>query len=437
MILPEGNAKTTLLSGVALYHCQFTIDAEIPIGASSRDQAKILHNQAKGFVERSPGMKQHFRVYDGYRKITCRRTRGFTQVFAADSDTGDGIIPTLVLIDELHRHRDMRLYRTWRGKLSKRDAQLVTISTAGEPDSEFELIRQRMRTEAEDIKIDGAHVRACRGGLVLHDYAVPADGDCDDIEQVKQANPLAAMTIEKLAEKRDSPAMTHAHWMRFVCNRPHRGGSSAIDEREWDSWGDNYEIPAGDPIALGMDLGWIWDCTAMVPLWTKDPDDWRFGNPTILTPPRDGTSLSVSRIKNAFLAIHARNPIELVVIDPNAGGEQLAQWIEDELGIQVVAHGQSDAPMCLAASRFLERFREGKLKHPRNAEFTRHVLNAVEKMLNDGRTKFIRSSNSRAPDLQDRRVIDALDAATMVNSVMVAELQEEEWKYDDYRIESL
>jgi phage terminase large subunit-like protein len=57
---------------------------------------------------------------------------GRLQVFAADDRTGDGIIPGgIALVDELHRHRDLRLYRVWVGKLVKRGAQIVTISTAG------------------------------------------------------------------------------------------------------------------------------------------------------------------------------------------------------------------------------------------------------------------------------------------------------------------
>lgn len=434
LVLPEGNGKTTFLSGLGLYHCQFTLDAEVPVGAASRDQAKIMHKQASGFVRRTPGLAKRFRIFDGYRKIVCHKTRGVMQVYAADADTGDGIIPTLPLIDELHRHRDMNLYRTWHGKLPKRNGQLLAISTAGEPDSDFERTRQKLRTEADSITINGAHTRAASGGMVLHDYAVPADGDCEDLEQVLAANPLSAMSLDKLEQKRQSPTMTNAHWMRMVCNRPQRDGRSAIDEREWESWGTDREIPPGEPVAVGIDLAWLWDCTAMVPLSTKDPNEWIFGVPEILTPPRDGTSLAVSKVRGALLKIHKRNPIELVVLDPNAGGEQFAQWIEDELGIEVVAHGQSNQPMCLAASRFLERTREGKLKHPRDPDFTRHVLNAVEEMLNDGRTKFVRASKSRAPELQDRRVIDALDGAVMVNSVMVERLSQEDWNYDDYKI---
>ena len=39
----------------------------------------------------------------------------------------------------------MGLYRDWQGKLGKRDGQIVTISTAGEPGSEFEQARDTIR----------------------------------------------------------------------------------------------------------------------------------------------------------------------------------------------------------------------------------------------------------------------------------------------------
>ena len=151
LVVPEGNGKTTLLAGVALYHADYRPGATVPIGASSRDQCEVLHNQAGGFVRRTPGFRQRFRVYNGYRRIVGQRMESRIQVYAADDRTGDGVIPTLSLLDELHRHRDLRLYRTWRGKLDKREGQLVAISTAGEPGGEFETIRATHRDTAGEI----------------------------------------------------------------------------------------------------------------------------------------------------------------------------------------------------------------------------------------------------------------------------------------------
>ena len=131
LVIPQGNGKTTLVAALVLYHIRFMPDAMATIAASSRDQARIMYRQAKGFVLR--GRLDEFKCFDGYRRIDCPESRGMAEVHAADDRTGDGTIPTLALLDELHRHRNLDLYETWRGKLDKRGGQLVAISTAGEP----------------------------------------------------------------------------------------------------------------------------------------------------------------------------------------------------------------------------------------------------------------------------------------------------------------
>jgi hypothetical protein len=159
--VPEGNGKTTLMGGVALYHADYTPDAIVPMAAASRDQTGILLNQAAGFVRRTPGMDRRFRVYEGYRRIDALRTRGRIQVFAADDRTGDGVIFTLALLEELHRHPDLRLYRTWHGKIEKRGGQVVAISTAGEPGGEYENVKAGVLKRGR-VRRRGAHTVAGR-----------------------------------------------------------------------------------------------------------------------------------------------------------------------------------------------------------------------------------------------------------------------------------
>jgi hypothetical protein len=156
------------------------------------------------------------------------RSGGRLQVFAADDRTGDGVIPTLGILDEEHRHRDMRLKRTWRGKLAKRNGQLLGISTAGEPGTEFEDARARALGGATIITRDGFHVRAESPDSVIHDWSVPPEADVEDMAVVKQANPLSTITPESLLKKRRSPVMTETHWRRFVCNQAVRGEETAI-----------------------------------------------------------------------------------------------------------------------------------------------------------------------------------------------------------------
>ena len=54
LIVPEGNGKTTLAAGLALYHIEHTEEGNVPVAASTRQQAEILFRQAAGFCMRSP-----------------------------------------------------------------------------------------------------------------------------------------------------------------------------------------------------------------------------------------------------------------------------------------------------------------------------------------------------------------------------------------------
>jgi phage terminase large subunit-like protein len=435
LVVPEGNGKTTLIAALALYHCEFRPAASVPVAAASREQAGIIYGQAEGFVLRSPrlhelvvspvqvakGKRQtevpRFTCLEGYRRIV-HFEGGRIQVFSADERTGDGVLPSLGLIDELHRHRDLSLYRTWTGKLLKRGGQIVTISTAGEPGAEFEETRTRIRQAAPER--DGSFVRSATGRIVLHDWAVREDEDSDDMEVVKAANPFSGITVEALREKHDSETMNPQHWRRFVCNLPTRGEFAAIQEVEWFAAQVDSDIPGGEESWVGADLAFKWDTTALVPLWVRDQEFRLFGTPKILIPPRDGTSLDPEEIKEAFRELHDRNPIHTVVMDPHRA-EELARWLESELGCRIVEQVQTIPNQVNEYEAFMEALRNGWLHHTGDPMFTQHVLNAIAKIQRGGDAIFERPRQSRRNvDEQDRRVIDALRAAAMVHFVAMA-----------------
>jgi phage terminase large subunit-like protein len=190
------------------------------------------------------------------------------EVFAAEKKTGDGVIPyPFAIVDELHRHDDLGLYSLWKGKLRKRGAQILTISTAGEPETPFENARDEIRRRATRRDRVGSHLRAEGPGLVLHEWMVESDEACSDMAAVKAANPLQTITEAGLAEDFASPTMDLGAWKRLKCNRPTRSVQSAITDKEWDDAETTDEIPAGAEIDVGLDVAFKWDTTALVPLY--------------------------------------------------------------------------------------------------------------------------------------------------------------------------
>lgn len=465
VLIPEGNAKTTMMAGFGLYHLDFTDFAACNLAASSRDQAGILFEQARDLIDRSPGFNARFQVHEGLRVIKSKRHAGRIKVFAADERTGDGVIPTLCLLDELHRHKDLRLYRTWRGKLQKRPgAQIVAISTAGEPGTEFEDARKKIKQMAIEKSADGYHTRYRTRTTVLHEWQVPKDADVEDMEVVKGANPLQSITPQVLRDKRDSAAMTLTHWRRISCNQATRGEDTAITLEEWNRWYttlDPLEALEAD-MDVGLDLGWKWDTTAATPMYelirrvdaAGAPDDpigedeevehhFVLDAPKVLVPPRDGNSLDPNLIKLAFRQILKVHPIRRVVMDPDRGAE-IAAWLETEEnedsytgwceemgldpedfepwpGVEVVPYSQKPQPMGIAYETFMETGRNGRLHQTGDETLQEHALNAIAKVAPDGSAKFDRPSSSRAPAGQRRRVIDALIASAIVVAVAEAE----------------
>ena len=433
LVVPEGNGKTTLLAALALYHCEHRPMASVPVAASSREQAEIMYRQAEGFVLRSPRLYDpvhsliqqakgkrktevpRFLPLEGHRRIN-HFEGGRIQVFAADDRTGDGVIPTLGLLDELHRHRNLSLYRTWAGKLLKRDGQIVTISTAGEPGGEFEETREKLRQSGQ-VYVEGCFTRAVTTRTVLHDWSLPEKGDPEDFDQVKATNPFSGITLEALKAKFESPTMTIGHWRRFVCNLPTRSEYAAIQEQEWFAAKVSDPIPPGEPVWVGLDVAWKWDTTSAVPLWIRDPQYRVFGPASVLTPPRDGTSLDPALVERALVQIHERNPIHTVAMDTNRA-EQLGSWIESELGATVLDVSQGIPVQVEEYERFMEALRSGWLHWTGDSDLTRHALNAVARIQRGGDAIFERPVQSRGAE-QDRRVIDALKAAAMVHRVAI------------------
>jgi len=432
LIVPEGNGKTTLVALLALYHAEFRPFASVPVAASSREQAEILYRQAEGFVLRSPKLHSlvhseiqaskgkaktdvpRFTCLEGYRRIN-HHAGGRIQVFASDDRTGDGVIPTLGILDELHRHRDLSLYRTWAGKMAKRTGQIIAISTAGEPDSEFETTRERLRQQSAEVLRNGAHVRAASGRVVLHEWALVEGADPEDFAAVKAANPFSGITVDSLAEKFASLTMTLPHWLRFVCNRATRASDSAITETEWDAARTHDAIPVGVPVDVGLDVAWKLDTTALVPLWYRDPEYRLLGPAEVLVPPRDGSMLDGGLIEAALIRIHTRNPIATLVMDKSKA-EWLVGWAERELGCAVMEWPQTIPFFIEEYDRFMEALRKGWLLHAGDPGLSQHALNAIARVLPRGDVIFERKSQSRAASEQDRRVIDALKAASMVHS---------------------
>ena len=417
-IVPEGNGKTTLIAGVGMYHMEFTPSAFVPIAASTREQAEIMFRQIEGLVNRSQ-LQRLFMCQEGYRRVRFDKQKSRLQVYAAEAGAADGVIPTLFLIDELHRHKNLALYRTWSGKLAKRSGRGIVISTAGDPGSEFEETRARVREQAEaegEFTQDGPFTRAKAGNIILHDWAVPEGTDLEDFQAVAAANPLKSVTPKTLQAKFSDPDMTLPHWRRFTCNQPANvsGAQPFIDMDLWKKGiVEGLHIPPGSIVCLGGDGSRTWDTTVIA--WASPREDgeiWVDARVFSVRPDvahhvlHDGGTIDFDDVEAFILDRFDYYSVSEAAYDPRylERSMEIVNVRLPEAGIFPVE--PSSVHMRGALQAFYTAVAEDKLRHPADAVLDAHVANAKAERGHQSELRRLTKINQRKP-------IDAVPAMAL------------------------
>ena len=421
--IPEENGKTTLLAVVSILHLLSTPDPRVAIGARNKDQAKILFNQALKIVQGCAPLEGRLDIRDGTNEIRIRGMKGGAglRVIPADELTAHGGIYTLAVLDEMHALPGMGLFQTLAGKIGKRSGQIVTISTAGEPDGEYEQLWGNIIATAHTVERRGPRCTRAEGPHhVAWGWSLDPDDDPEDLSLVKLANPASWITVETLTEKRSLPSWSLRHWLTVVCNRPTRDFDRRfLQEGDWDaaSVADVISrIPEGVPVLVGADWGFIDDATAYVVAWHSQ-DYILLDEAIVVTPPRDGTALSPTEVLRPLVLLNARNPIQVVAHDATMQGVAMQGLLVEAFPnaevVSVTAADMNNAPHYFAG-----QLGAGKLKHTGGPILKRHLMNTlIVPVKNDPeRYRIDRPVSSRhATHKRQTREIDAAIAA--VNAV--------------------
>ncbi len=126
------NGKSVLDSAIATY--MLTKDneggAEVYSVATKRDQSKIVWEESKKMINKSPDLKRSIRCLIG--GIYYDKTDSFFRALAADSNSLDGLNSHLVIADEVHAWKDKNLLDVMYDSMSARtQPMLFETSTMG------------------------------------------------------------------------------------------------------------------------------------------------------------------------------------------------------------------------------------------------------------------------------------------------------------------
>ena len=126
--VPRGNGKSFMLSGVTLFglSCDGEGGPEIVSAATSKDQAKIVWEDAKRFVVNDPEFLQEtLGIVPRAFEILHPRSDGTFKPLANEGTNHDGLNPHIAAVDELHAHKDRSMYDVLETALGKRYRSLL------------------------------------------------------------------------------------------------------------------------------------------------------------------------------------------------------------------------------------------------------------------------------------------------------------------------
>lgn len=129
LVVARKNGKSTLAAGMGLYGLVADAEsgAEIYSAATKRDQAKIIWDEARRMVGKSPVMTKFLKTTVSEIRFPLQEST--FKALASDSNTLDGLNVHFSLIDELHAIEDVNLYDVIIDGMSAREQPLSIITT--------------------------------------------------------------------------------------------------------------------------------------------------------------------------------------------------------------------------------------------------------------------------------------------------------------------
>lgn len=262
------NGKSVLDSGIANY--MLTKDgeggAEIYSIATKRDQSKIVWEEAKKMIKKSPSLSKRIRCLIG--GIYYDKTDSVFRALASDSNSLDGLNAHFVVADEVHAWKDKNLLDVMYDSMSARQQPLLLeTSTMG-----------TIRQNVFDIEYD--YASQVIDGVVQDETLLPIIYELDNEnewtneESWYKANPALGVikSIKDLREKVERAKANPIELVNLLCkdfNIRQNNVNAWLsfddlnNEKIYSEWKDSYCI-------AGVDLSSTTDLTCATLLGVKN-----------------------------------------------------------------------------------------------------------------------------------------------------------------------
>ena len=278
--VPRKNAKSTLSSGVATYLVAADKEpgAEVYSLATTRDQARIVFDDARAMIRNSPGLQDALGVEVLAHAIAVPRANSTFKALSSEANTLDGLNIHGAIVDEFHAHQTRAVWdvvNTATG--ARRQALKWIITTAG-------FNRAGVCYEQRDYVakiLDGVIEDDRYFGII---YTLDEGDDWADERSHRKANPnygvsVLAEDISTLCRQAQLSAQSQNNFLTKRLNIWVSADTAFYNMQAWDKCRSDAKIEdfLGQPCFMGLDLAAKHDLTAKMLLFERDDEWYVFG----------------------------------------------------------------------------------------------------------------------------------------------------------------
>jgi len=391
--LARKNGKSQLAAalGVYLLVADGEPGAEIYSSATKRDQARIVFDCATQIVKQSKELQQY--VQTQRANLSVLRTASKFEPLSSEGDTLDGLSPHGNIVDELHSHKDRKVWDTLvTAQGARRQPMNILITTAGIYDQE------QIGFQLHD------HAVAILDGLVEDDswcvWISAADQDDDPYAEKtwEKANPNMGVSIypsfiqQRASEALSQPSSMNA-FQRLHLNQWTQQKERWLSMDDWDRCNHEVDLETliGQDCYMGLDLSSKLDITALAILFPPTGDElyrlavrcyipkdsmlereridripyslWEKNGWII---PTEGNVIDYDFILSDIAKLSDDHNVQEVAYDPWAA-QQTATKIQDDLGLITVPMRQGFMSLSEPTKEFERLVVSGKLAHGGNS----------------------------------------------------------------------
>ena len=277
VFIPRKAGKSTLSAVIGLYELQFgEAGAEVFTLATSREQATIVFDAAKGFIEYMP--KELAQMYNP-SKFHIGKTNDSQSMFRAlsrdNKKTGDGKNASCAIIDEAAQIVDRNSIEVIHsGMVARKNPLRIYITTASfTKDTKF----YEDMTMLQNILTGEATDNPRWFGLL---YSLDAGDDWRDPTTWSKANPMHGITVfeDAIAQRAEEAKHKPAALNEFLCKTLNiyvSANSAWVDRAFWDdpkALITEERVP--EAVFIGFDLAATRDLNAVCTLKRFSDDDY-------------------------------------------------------------------------------------------------------------------------------------------------------------------